>query len=88
MLEGRNSGRRRACGPALRVSRCETKIKTKINEIEKGGERGRGLRKEGVRKIAVAEGPEVDDAQGNKYRAIRSPMPPLLGLVTNEGSNY
>lgn len=48
MLKDRNSGRRRACGPALRVSRYETKIKTKINEIEKGGERGRGLRKEGV----------------------------------------
>lgn len=26
---------------------------------------------------------EVDDAQGNKYRAIRSPIPPALGLVAN-----
>lgn len=30
----------------------------------------------------MAEGPEVDDVQGNKYHAIRSPMLSLLGLVT------
>jgi len=36
MLEGRNSGRQGVCGPAP----SETKIKTKINEIEKEKERG------------------------------------------------
>lgn len=91
MLEGRNSGKRGARGPALRVSRCETKIKTKINEIEKKNMEGGGeLRKEGAgSQNRRGRGPrEVDDAQGNKYRAIRSLMPPLLGLVTNGGSNY
>jgi len=48
MLEGRNSGRRGARGPAP-VSRCETKIKTKINEIEKMEERGRELKEEGAK---------------------------------------
>jgi len=73
MLEDRDAGRRGARGPAPRR---ETKIKTKINEIEKNGNDGAG-RMEG-RAGALAKSPqrraapEVDDAQGNKYHAIRS----------------
>lgn len=50
--------------------------------VRQGG-RAKG-REQRARKITVARDLEVDDAQGNKYHAIRSPMPPLLGLVTNE----
>lgn len=85
----------------LWVKRCGTKIKTKINEVKKderregqeaaakeGGGRGGKGSGAGSQNRRGAEGPEVDDAQGNKYHAIRSPMPVLLGLVTNVGSDY
>lgn len=72
----------------------ENKNQNKRNRKGRGNE-GRGCwnrQRGGKRALAKSPWPGGESggrrrAQGNKYRAIRSPMPPLaLGLVTNEGS--
>jgi hypothetical protein len=52
MLDERNAGRRGARGPAPRR---ETKIKTKINEIEKNGESRRWSRTDGGTERGISQ---------------------------------